>query len=433
MSAKDHTFSGSRSGRFLKVTALASKVSSSYFGQKVKALFVSDESARASLAETHLLNAARLTKTFGELKGALMKVGQMLSLYKDILPAEYTGLLANLQRSAPPLPFERLRTEIETELGRGLNEVFAEVDPAPHAAASIGQVHRARLHGGREVVLKIQYPGIDQTVESDLKNLRLLLRSLGLLKRERGIEELIAEVQARLLEELDYRHELQNLERFREAFQDDPRVVIPRPHSELSTARLLVMDLVAGQDLRTAAVEADQARRDALGRTLIDLYCRQVLRLGALHADPNPANFAVLPDGRLGFFDFGCVRYYPEDFLARYRTLLEDPLHGRYDTLDVNMAAIGVVPLDGGFNEPRLFRLFAEPVLEPFLTEEYDFSGTRIHERLIKLGLEHWQDGLKMRAPPEVIFLDRVVVGMYNNLRALRARGRFREIILKYL
>ena len=184
---KSRRFHSSRAGRFFKISTLTGKVSTSYLGQKIKKIFVSKEKSEESLARAHLRNAHRGAKTMGQLKGAVMKVGQMMSLYADILPKEFTDVLSTLQKQAPPVHFRVIQRQIETELERPLDEIFESLDEKPFASASIGQVHRGMLKDGREVSIKVQYPGVDRTVDSDIKNLRTLIRSLGLMKKERGV------------------------------------------------------------------------------------------------------------------------------------------------------------------------------------------------------------------------------------------------------
>ncbi|MBN2498645.1 MAG: AarF/ABC1/UbiB kinase family protein [Deltaproteobacteria bacterium] len=426
-------FRQGRVGRFVKIASLATRVSSSYLGQRIKRAFVSAERAARSLDAAHLRNAERVTRALGSLKGAVMKVGQMVSLNPELLPDVYTRLLSGLQKGAPPVRFEVIAGQLEAELGRPLDRVFARLDEQPFASASIGQVHRGRLHDGRDVAVKVQYPGVDRTVESDIRNLRTVLRSAGLLSEKRGWEVLVDEVRDRLAEELDYRNELANMEAFSRLFAGDARLVVPRAHADLTTRRALFMDYVPGKDF-SALCERPKPEREAAGHVMMDLYLRQFLVHRTLHADPNPANYAFLPDGRLVLYDYGCVRRYSDVFIRDFARLLRETIAGRHDRLPANLAGIGLVPMDGESFEPEFYAQFATPILEPFATDElYDFGQSRIHEDLLRVGMANWHDGLKLRPPAEVVFLDRVVVGMYNNLRQLGARGNWHRLLLSYL
>jgi len=431
---KARKFSKSRTSRFFRVGTLAGKVSTSYLGQKIKKVFVNDEKAEASLAAAHLRNALRVAKTLGQLKGALMKVGQMMSLYSDILPKEFTTILASLQKQAPPVSFPVIRGQMEREFDRSLEEVFSEIEEYPYASASIGQVHRGILKDGRRVVAKVQYPGVDQTIDSDMKNLRMLARSLGLMKKERGVDELIAEVRARLVEELDYLNEIKNINTFRKLFADDDRIIIPRGYEDVSTERVLVMEYVRGEDFSTLCKDADRSWRNTIGQSFVDLFFTQLFRLHVLHADPNPGNFSFLRDGRIIFYDFGCVKYFEEEFIDKYTILIRETLEGRYEKLVENCELIGVEQIGKKRHDWRFYKMFADPILVPFEGHEpYDFGQARIHDVLIELAAKHWTNAFHFRSSPDIIFLNRVVVGMYNNLRRLAVQGRWRAMIEPYL
>ena len=431
---RSRKFSKSRTSRFFRVGTLAGKVSSSYLGQRIKKVFVSDEKAEESLAAAHLRNALRVAKTLGQLKGALMKVGQMMSLYSDILPKEFTTILASLQKEAPPVSFSVIREQMELEFGCSIDEVFAEFEEYPHASASIGQVHRGVLKDGRQVVAKIQYPGVDQTIDSDMKNLRMLARSLGLMKKERGVDELIAEVRDRLVEELDYLNEIKNINTFRKLFDGEERIVIPRGYEDVSTKRVLILEYLPGEDFGTLCNDPDREWRNKIGQTFVDLFFTQLFKLHILHADPNPGNFAFLRDGRIIFYDFGCVKYFEQPFIDNYTTLIRETLEAKYERLVDNCDQIGVVQIGKKRHDWQFYKMFAEPILEPFNgTQPYDFGQAKIHDVLIELATKHWTNAFHFRSSPEIVFLNRVVVGMYNNLRMLSAQGHWREMVEPYV
>jgi predicted unusual protein kinase regulating ubiquinone biosynthesis (AarF/ABC1/UbiB family) len=430
---KSQGFRKSRSRRFLSIGSLASKVSSSYVGQKLKGVFVSEEKAQQSLSLAHERNAQRMAHTFGELKGAVMKVGQMLSLYSGILPDPYTKILSSLQKQAPPVKFHIIQHQLENELNLPVSEVFESIEPEPFACASIGQVHLGTLKDGRQVACKIQYPGVEKTVDSDVKNLRLVLKASGLMKKQRGIDDILDEIRLRLLEELDYRNELQNLTRFRKLYADDNRIVIPKGHRDRTTKRVLCMDYIEGLGFNKVCSQKSLAYRNWAGQTLIDIYLRQLFDFAALHADPNPGNFAFL-DNQIVLYDFGCVRYFPKDFVQAYATLIQDSLDGHFDRMPADLESIGVYYLREEPLDIDLLEKFAIPLLEPFLNHGvYNFGTSQIHKIVIKLGIENWKSARHFRAPPEIVFLDRVIVGMYNNLRKLGAQGDFRSTLLTHL
>ncbi len=223
---------------------------------------------------------------------------------------------------------------------------------------------------------------------------------------------------------------MKNLKTFRALFDDDQRVVIPDAYEDMTTRRVLFMEYVAGRDLAGICDRGDRDFMDAVGRTWVDIFCRQLFEFRSLHADPNPANFSFLPDGKIVLYDFGCVRYFTQEFVTDYARLVRETLDGRIDRLPENLGRIGLVPIGGRFYEGEFYEKFALPLLEPFREDgSYDFGEAHIHDDIIEIGLEHWQDTLHFRAPPEIVFLDRVIVGMYDNLRKLRARGDWRSIL----
>lgn len=261
------------------------------------------------LAKLQRRMADRLRKNLAGLRGIYIKAGQFLSLRNDVLPRVFCEQLSSLQDRVRPVPFRRLRPRIERELGP-LNEVFAQLDPRPVAAASLGQVHFGVLRSGEPVALKIRYPGIRRTIDADLRNLRSLL---GVARPWLGrvpLDSLLAQLRKGLEEELDYVHEAGNLEAFREVFGDRPDIVIPVVHAQHSTGALLCMQRLDGVRLGDlpALERAGVSGREA-ALLVVRFYTEQILKLGFFHADPHPGNFLILPEGpRLGVLDFGLVR-----------------------------------------------------------------------------------------------------------------------------
>ncbi len=197
--AKRRGFVARRASRFLKLTGLTGRVSSSYTGQRIKELFLDEDQALASRTETHVRNAERIVKTLGELKGAVMKVGQYMSIQTDLLPREFAEVLGSLQQAAPPVSYDLISSVIEADFGKPPDALFARFDPEPHASASIGQVHRARLADGTEVAVKVQYPGVEENIESDLQNLKTLLATGSVIGyRRRDLDGVFVEIRDRL-------------------------------------------------------------------------------------------------------------------------------------------------------------------------------------------------------------------------------------------
>ncbi|MBI2570636.1 MAG: AarF/ABC1/UbiB kinase family protein [Candidatus Schekmanbacteria bacterium] len=428
-------FPQSRLTRFLKVGSLTTKVGASYLGQKVRAAVVSRESAAASLVRANVRNAERMARTMGELKGAIMKVGQMLSLQADVLPKEITDILSGLQQDAPAVSFSSIRRQVEEQLGRPVEACFAEFHTEPHSSASIGQVHRAVTRDGRKVVVKIQYPGVDRTIESDFKNLKVLFRALGQVRPKENVESLFQELRQRLVEELDYELEARNLREFRELFAGERRVIIPEPVEELSAKAVLTMEYVGGwraDDLCAPGVS--QHRRDYFGSLMGELIMRQFFELRMLHADPNLANFAFTPDDRLVMYDFGCVKRFPDAFVKSYAAVVRAALDGCFGRIGDDLRTLGFYDPEGTVIEQSIIKEFGDVLLPPWTSERpYDWGKSDIHNELSMLALRYWKTFLSYVVPPDIIFFDRVLVGMYGNLRKLGAATLWPSLLRRYL
>lgn len=271
-------------------------------------------------------HAVRLREAAQELGGLLIKVGQAASSRVDILPPEFTEELAHLQDEVPPEAWPAVKATVEAELGRPLEEAFRHFDPAPVAAASLGQVHRAVLPDGTEVAVKVQRPGIEDVVAADLRALRLsmaLARRLTRMGRELDLDRIFEEFRRTTAEELDYLAEARNAEQFAANFADRRHVRAPRVHWSHTTRRVLTMEYVRGIKItHYAELEAAGIDRSQVARRLIRAYLRQIFRDGFFHADPHPGNLFVQSDGTLVFVDFGMVGRIPAPVRAVLRDLL---------------------------------------------------------------------------------------------------------------
>lgn len=311
-----------------------------------------DPVRRAALARS-------LTAALEEAGVTFVKLGQLLSTRRDLLPAEFVAELGRLQDQATPAPWPAVEAVLAAELGRPVGEVFAEVDPVPLAAASIAQVHAARLVGGEEVVLKVQRPDIAPVVEQDLDIVHRLARTLAAgtgWGRSMGVRELADGFAVALREELDFQVEAANMAAVAEAAAGRDGVRIPRPHRALCTGRLLVMERLDGVPLAAAgpAIDARGLDRQALAGTLLDALLRQVVLDGLFHADPHPGNVLLLADGGLALLDFGSVGRLDITLRAALRQLLLAIDRG--DPVAVSDALLEVVPRPDEIDQPRLER-----------------------------------------------------------------------------
>ena len=255
---------------------------------------VSQEQNSSALQTAALRNAQEMVQVMGQLKGAAMKLGQMLSSDPELIDPEFAEALSVLQRQAPPMPFSQLKSSVEAEIGCKLYERFEQFDPKPLGAASIGQVHRAVLLSGEEVAVKIQYPGIRDSLDSDLSNIeKFLFLGRALLPKERA-KEFIAELKIAFEQEADYLGEALKLQEFNKHFEDWPMVRVPKPYLEMCTPNLLVMEFIKGKPLTQAAnSQLDQTQRNEIMKTFIKAFVHMFHEIHRLHADPHPGNFFI--------------------------------------------------------------------------------------------------------------------------------------------
>ena len=277
----------SKRKRFLKLAKMTASVAGSYATSKVKTAFQSDEGADDTLAKMYAENGLRVVETLGELKGAAMKVGQMASMAGDFLPPELTEKLAALQKDTEPMSFDVIEAQIESEFGMPIEGLYRSFDREPFAAASIGQVHRAVTDDGEEVVVKVQYPGVDDACDSDLKHMRRLFMLSGVAVEKKARDAMFEELSRMLHDELDYCLEADNVRAFGAMHANDSFVVVPRVVGERSSQRVLTLSYEYGSTLEEAATWS-QETRDVLGENLFRTFGAQMFRERRIHGDTHP-------------------------------------------------------------------------------------------------------------------------------------------------
>jgi len=304
-----------RAWRFVKAYATTFVVILSYLSVRLWARVRSRDAIAAMLARRHRKNARRIERTIIALQGMYIKVGQLISIMTNFLPEEFRDQLEGLQDSVPPRPYEDIEERIREEFdGRGPEELFAEFERRPVASASIGQVHLATLHSGRKVAVKVQYPDLETIVRSDLKTLRRILRIVSWFVPYQGLDGVYREIRSMLLEEIDFRAEAENIERVASNFEGRSDVAFPTVVAELSTARVLTTHFESGVKVADLSrIEQLGIDRQALARSVVEVYCQQIFTDGVYHADPHPGNILVRPNPdaaqgfSLVFLDFGAV------------------------------------------------------------------------------------------------------------------------------
>ncbi len=378
-----------------------------------------------------------LARRLAVLRGPAMKLGQILSLHgEEILPESFQTALSMLRSQGYSMPDTQLRRVLGREYGKGWQGRFARFDFEPVAAASIGQVHRVVKQGGRELALKIQYPGVARSVDSDVENLASILKKLDFLPIRLDIDALAAEAKRQLKLETDYESEARNLERYRKLVVGLPELVVPRVDRSLTTRHILAMDWVEGEPLEILASEAvPAARRNAVARSLYELLFRELFEFRFMQTDPNIANYLYQPATRqIVLLDLGSVGEYPPRFSEAYRNACRAVLAGDRDGVRAAAFEIGYAhPEDPEVmidNAVEIIELACEPLVHRGF---YDFAGSRLVTRGRDLGLEVlFGQGLRS-PPPETLFLHRKLIGTFLVCAKLRARVNVHALIERFL
>lgn len=360
-----------------------------------------------------------LFEGLSELKGPAMKLAQIMSQWDDLLPPDLANELARLQRQAEPMPWPRIREALVLQYG-DIDEYFSQIEERPFASASMGQVHKAITLAGETVVLKVQYPGLADVLESDLKQVKRIM-GLGRWFKvpQARLDALFEELAAGLREELDYHAEAQALARYRERYQDNPQLVIPEPLFELSGQHVLAMRYVGGTPLRDLE-STDDATRQKVAVALADWITEELFTYGELHADPHAGNFAADAEGRLVIYDFGAVIPVPEARLKAMMQLLDATL--AQDPMAMDDALMKMGGRQGQGAPLALYRESAECVSPLFAPGEQDFSDVRVHRRLRELTPKVWAAMDRLQPPADTLLLSRALNGHYWNLVRLKAR-----------
>ncbi|WGI27004.1 AarF/ABC1/UbiB kinase family protein [Halomonas alkaliantarctica] len=360
-----------------------------------------------------------LFEGLSELKGPAMKLAQIMSQWDDLLPPDLAEELARLQRQAEPMPWPRIHEALIQQYG-DIDHYFSTVEERPFASASMGQVHRATTHEGETVVLKVQYPGLAEVLESDLIQVRRIMRLGRWFKVPQArLDALFEELAESLRGELDYHAEADALARYRERYKDDPRLVIPEPLPALSGPHVLAMRYVEGTPMREL-VDADDATCQGIAETLADWITQELFTYGELHADPHAGNFAADAQGRLVIYDLGAVIAVPDARLKAMMQLLDATL--KQDPMGMDEALMQMGGRQGQGAPLSLYRESAECIAPLFEPGEQDFSDVRVHRRLRELTPKVWAAMDRLQPPADTLLLSRALNGHYWNLVRIGAR-----------
>jgi predicted unusual protein kinase regulating ubiquinone biosynthesis (AarF/ABC1/UbiB family) len=381
-------------------------------------------------------NALRVTRQLAHLRGAAMKIGQLLSMDAgDFLPPELTEILARLRADAQHMPASQLQKVLTERWGRGWRDRFARFEPTPMAAASIGQVHRAQTKDGRDLAIKIQYPGVRRSIDSDVANVAALLRLSGLLPAGLDIAPLLAEARRQLHDEADYAREGRAMERFAALLDGADDYVTPRLQPDLTTPDVLAMTYVEGVAVESLT-DAPQAERDRAAALLLRLALRELFEFGAMQTDPNFANYRYDPASRrLVLLDFGATRDLAPALTDRYRALLRAALAGDMAEMRRLAVEIGFFAADADPRHVEAAMALAEVALAPMRAGGvYDLADPSLMARLRDGGVALAAERDFWHLPPiDALFIQRKLAGMVLLAQRLRARVDARALLAPHL
>lgn len=402
---------------------------------------IGGKSAEIVGRELQQRTAEQLFKVLGELKGGAMKFGQALSVFESALPEEvagpYRAALTKLQEAAPPMPTRTVHAVLAERLGEDWRELFLEFEDKPAAAASIGQVHRAVWADGREVAVKVQYPGAGEALLSDLNQLSRFAKLLGPLIPGMDIKPLITELRDRVSEELDYGLEAQAQRAHAEEFADDPDVVVPDVVHQCE--QVLVTEWMDGTPLSDVIADGTQEQRDRAGQLLARFLFSGPARTGLLHADPHPGNFRLLPDEkegwRLGVLDFGTVDRLPGGLPPTIGRSLRMTLEGEADAVYAMLREEDFVQ-ESVELEPDAVLDYLLPIIEPMLVEEFTFTRGWMRGQAARVADPRspaYQLGKRLNLPPSYLLIHRVTLSTIGVLCQLGATVRMRDELEEWL
>ncbi|OIP36972.1 MAG: hypothetical protein AUK47_14450 [Deltaproteobacteria bacterium CG2_30_63_29] len=433
-------------GRFmrtLKTGGLGGLVSSSYLGGKVLDSFRKGDAKKLAQSERHKKNAVRMLETMSELRGPIMKIGQLLSTHREVLPDSYTGLLTKLQSQAPSMPYESVRQILIDELGAPPETLFQRFDKHACAAASLGQVHQAWLHSGEKVAVKVQYPGAEGMVEGDLKNLDLgmkLVKSIGadvMRNKKFDLTPVYEEIAEHLRQETDLCREAFNAQLLYDLFADHPDIIIPKVYLELSGLRVITYEFIEGENIGAfidRTDKLDQAEKERVAGMLTDAFWGQLAGQGVLHADPHPGNYFVTPEGKLAILDFGCIKIFSPNtvvgFIELVRAYLEHSDKGVHAALYKLEMVESLDDMDEFDDLNRIGEYFCTGL---DVDDTYSFVDNNYAERGREL-IHYFISRRRIpKAQKDFIFMTRVILGYFEYFSRMDLDMNFRRIALPHI
>ena len=412
--------------RASKFITTGARIGSNYLKHYGKKLI----NGEASRDELHLENANDIYNSLSELKGGALKVAQMLSMDKNLLPTAYQQKFAMAQYSAPPLSYPLVVKTFKKYFGKGPTEIFDTFTTKATNAASMGQVHQATLKG-KKLAIKIQYPGVGDSVRSDLAMVKPIALTMFKLNPVE-YDEFIQEVESRMLEETDYYLELQRSMDLSARSRHLKNIIFPTYYPDYSSDKILAMDWIDGKPLgELLNGKIPNEERNKLGQALWDFYHFQMHTLKAVHADPHPGNFIITEDYKLGIIDFGCVKEIPGDFYDIYFQLLDQDVLTDLKKRDKVFSELRFIHPQDTAKEREFFTAIFSKLVEllgrPFRSETFDFADDGYFDELYSFGeklstMKELRESKRARGVGEAVYLNRTYFGLYTILHDLKAK-----------
>ncbi len=432
--ANSSTVPSSRLGRLARLGQMATGVAGNMLMAGARQLA---QGKRPNLSDLLLTpaNVSRVTQQLAQMRGAAMKLGQLVSMDAgDLLPPELAAILGRLRSDAQPMPQRQVQAVLSAAWGAGWQQRFEPFSFTPIAAASIGQVHRAKTKDGRDLAIKIQYPGVRRSISSDVNNVASLLRLSGLIPKALDIAPLLLEAKRQLREEADYQAEGAHLQRFAALLADAPEFVVPAFHADLSTKHVLAMSFVDGVPVESM-LDAPQAERDRIVGLLVGLLFRELFEFGLMQTDPNFANYRYDPQTRqLILLDFGATRSFAPGFGQGYRALMTAAMAGDRAAMRRALLAIGYFSEQTQPKHQEAVLSLCEMALTPLRHPgHFDFANSDLVPRLREAGMALGLDRDFWHIPPiDTLFLHRKLGGLYLLAARLKARVDVQQLVRAY-
>ncbi len=435
MSAKERSLPTHRISRFSKFASLATRVAGNVITEGTKQIAKGNKPKAKDLLLTPQ-NIARLTDQLAHLRGAAMKLGQMLSMDAgDVLEPELADILSRLRSNADPMPAKQLNGVMEGSLGANWKAEFLSFNFKPIASASIGQVHQAYSDAGDNLAVKVQYPGIRKSIDSDVDNVGTLLKVVGLIPESVDYKGLLEEAKKQLHDEADYAREAQFAIRYHDALKEHPHFVVPKIHTESSSDSVLAMEFIYGSPIEQIE-HYDQSTRDFVMHSLLELLFRELFEFKMVQTDPNFANYLYIENTRqIGLLDFGATREYSERFSTGYRQAFASVVNNDEQGLNDALEQIGFFSQTILPDQRQAILDLVKMACEPMLVDEpYDFKASGLAQKLREAGTilsmeqEYWHT-----PPADALFLHRKIGGMYLLAARIGAKVNIRQLVSPYL